>query len=141
MTTPNCLFCKIGTGELPGRVVWRNEKIFVLLNLYPSDKGHVLFIPHNHAEQLDYGDRADSEALMGAMHTLTPPILKALGATGYNIGVNSGVDAGQEIFHTHIHFIPRYAGKPREFGKQTVPAEELDAVATTLTDALKSYVA
>lgn len=137
MTTPSCLFCKIGTGEIPGRIVWENDKVFVLLNLYPSDKGHVLFIPRNHAEQLDHGDVADSEALMGAIHVLTPAIVSALGGTGYNIGVNSGVDAGQEIFHTHIHVIPRYAGKPREFGKSTVPAEELDAVAATLTEALK----
>lgn len=132
----NCLFCKIGSGEIPGRIVWENEDLFVLLNLYPSDDGHVLFIPREHAEQLDQNTQEVAEKLMGAVHQLTPKIVSALGATGYNIGVNSGEDAGQEIFHTHIHVIPRYAGKERLFGKQEVAEQELEKIAKTLQNTL-----
>lgn len=132
----NCLFCKISAGEIPGRIVWENEDLYVLLNLYPSDDGHVLFIPREHAEQLDQNSREVAEKLMGAMHDLMPKIVEALGATGYNIGVNSGVDAGQEIFHTHIHVIPRYAGKDRHFGKREVDEAELDKIAEKLKEAL-----
>ncbi len=138
MTSPSCLFCRIGEGAVPGRIVWQNDNVFVLLNLYPSDVGHVLFIPKEHAEQLHLNRIEVAEDLMRAVHALTPKIVEALSATGYNIGVNSGVDAGQEIFHTHIHVIPRYAGKERGFGKRKVSEEELENVANTLTQALMS---
>ena len=50
--------------------------------------------------------------------------MQALGATGYNLGMNHGVSAGQDIFHTHLHLMPRYDGEPRNFDKtNTTPAE------------------
>ena len=125
----DCLFCKIVTGEIPSHKIYEDENVFVFLDIGPVSKGHTLIIPRVHATDLNAGSVESAEQLMRAVHYLAPKIMKAVGASGYNLGINHGADAGQLVFHTHLHLMPRYAGELRTFTKSHPAPEELAAIA------------
>lgn len=129
----DCLFCKIIAGEIPSHKVFEDEKTYAFLNINPVSKGHTLVIPKTHAADLNAGSVEDAQAVIATIHKLAPKIMKALGATGYNLGVNHGKDAGQLVFHTHFHLMPRYAGEPRSFTKMHPSQEELAEVAEKIS--------
>jgi len=124
----DCLFCKIIKGEIPSHKIYEDEDTYVFLNINPMSKGHALIVPKNHAEMMSQGSEADALAMMKTLYLIAPKIMDALGATGYNLGMNHGEIAGQEIFHTHLHLIPRYEGVARTFDKMEVTQEELAQV-------------
>ena len=98
-------------------------------------KGHALIVPKTHALDLTAGSEGDALALMHTVHVLAPKIVNALGGTAYNLGMNHGVDAGQEVMHTHVHIMPRYENDAREFIKTHPTSEELNAVAELIRHA------
>ena len=125
----DCLFCKIIAGQIPAHKVYENDSVLVILDIGPVSTGHTLVIPKNHAENLAAGSVEDACALMTAIHDLAPKITKAVGGSGYNLGMNHGEVAGQDVLHTHLHIMPRKDGEPRNFVKQPVSQEELSKVA------------
>ncbi|MBU1179396.1 HIT family protein [Patescibacteria group bacterium] len=105
-----CVFCKIVAGELPAERVYETDKILAFLDNRPVNYGHVLIIPKSHHENLiDAPNDLLCEIIMAAKK-LAPAILKATGLNDYNLVMNSGKVAGQIIFHTHFHIIPRFEG-------------------------------
>lgn len=125
----DCIFCKIRDGEAPSHKIYEDENVYAFLDIFPAAKGHTLIIPKNHAEDLNSGSEDDAANLMRAVHKLAPKIVKALCATGYNLGMNHGKDAGQLVFHTHLHLIPRFEGDKRNFEKKQGDPEELAKIA------------
>ena len=136
--TMSCIFCKIVSGEIPALKFYENDKVLAFVDINPMSKGHSLIIPKTHADDLASGSLEDSIELMKAVHELAPKIVKALGGVGYNLGMNHGVDAGQEILHTHIHIIPRYAGGGLSFVKTHPESAVLEAVAEEIRAGLKA---
>ncbi|MDB4193823.1 HIT family protein [Candidatus Pelagibacter sp.] len=109
MFDPNnpCLFCN---SKHSGSVA-ENELAYASYDIYPVSEFHCLIIPKRHVE--DYFDLSDEEVI--ACNNLIKQIkeeiiLKDHSVKGFNIGVNSGVIAGQSIMHCHIHVIPRREG-------------------------------
>lgn len=125
----DCLFCKIIAREVPFYPVYEDDTVLGFLDIGPVSRGHVQFIPKQHAENLSSGSVEDAAALMRAVHAAAPLFLERLGASAYNLGMNSGADAGQIVFHTHLHFMPRYAGQERTFTKTHPNAQELTEIA------------
>lgn len=125
----DCLFCKIIAGEIPSHKVYEDENTYAFLDIGPVSKGHTLVIPKEHATDMNEGSVEAAKDIIATVHKLAPKVMEALGATGYNLGVNHGKDAGQEVFHTHFHLMPRYAGEPRSFVKTHPSQEELAEVA------------
>lgn len=125
----DCLFCKIVAGDIPAQKVYENDRVLAFLDIGPVSEGHTLVIPKAHAENLAAGSIEDATALMVAIHELAPKITQALGAAGYNLGMNHGEAAGQDVLHTHLHIMPRQAGQPRNFVKTHPSQEELTQVA------------
>ena len=130
----DCLFCKIVAGDVPSHKVYENENVYAFLDIGPVSTGHALFIPKEHATDLCSGSRKVACDVMGAIHDVAPKIMEALGASAFNLGVNHGADAGQIVFHTHVHFMPRYAGELRTFEKSQPSQEELAAVAAQIRE-------
>jgi histidine triad (HIT) family protein len=119
-----CLFCRIIAKEIPAEIVFENSQVLAFLDIGPVSPGHTLVIPKEHAENLGQGTEQAATACMAAVHQLAPKIMLALGAQGYNLGMNHGEVAGQEVLHTHLHIMPRYTGQPRTFSKtHPTPAE------------------
>lgn len=132
----DCLFCRIIAGEIPSFKVFENDHVFAFLDIGPVSKGHTLVIPKEHAENLSAGSAEAARHLGEAVHFLGAKIMQALGADGYNLGMNHGEVAGQEVLHTHLHIMPRYTGTPRSFVKTHPPKEELAVVAQAIVSVL-----
>lgn len=104
------LFLDIIAGKIPCEKIYEDEQVFAFLDIHPTNKGHVLVVPKKHSEGLLDTDDATLLALMQAIKRITPAILAATGAQGFNVIQNNNPAAGQVIFHTHFHIIPRFEG-------------------------------
>jgi len=105
-----CVFCKIVRGELPSVKVYEDEYVVAFLDINPANQGHTLVVPKRHVERLEELEPDEAQALLYAAARLAPAVLRAVGAEGYNVVMNIGAAAGQEISHLHLHIIPRFTG-------------------------------
>ena len=113
MREETCIFCKIANGDIPAATVYEDEQFRVILDLGPASKGHALILPKNHfADLLDLDEETSREVLLLAAR-VGAAMKKSLGCAGFNLVQNNGEDAGQTVFHFHMHVIPRYEGGPR----------------------------
>jgi len=104
-----CIFCKIIKKELPADFVYENDKIVAFLDIMPVNAGHTLVVPkEHHVDVLETPDGVLAEMMMKTKK-IAQGIMKATKADGFNIGVNTKLAAGQAVFHTHFHIIPRFS--------------------------------
>lgn len=104
----DCIFCKIVTGAIPAHKIYETDSLLAFLDINPTNPGHTLVIPKTHYDQYTETPLEMIADLVATIRKIVPVILQVVGATGWNLGVNSGRDAGQIIFHTHFHVIPRF---------------------------------
>lgn len=131
-----CLFCAIIAGEIPCHKVFEDEHTFAFLDIGPVSEGHTLVIPKKHADELATGSIESAERLMVTVYRIAPAIMSAVGADGYNLGMNHGESAGQDVMHTHMHIMPRKTGVSRSFTKTHPPAEQLAVIAERIRECL-----
>lgn len=111
----SCVFCKMVAGEIPLYKVYENDEVLAFLDNNPVNYGHTLIIPKEHHENLiDTPDDLLCE-IITVVKKLAPAVKAAVGLKAHNVIVNSGEEAGQVVFHTHFHIIPRFKGDG--FGK------------------------
>lgn len=104
----DCLFCKIIKGDIKAEKVYEDEYTFAFLDINPINEGHTLVVPKKHSKNLyEISDEA-LKYLTLTTKKLSIAIKKAIEAQGINIGINNDSAAGQVIFHTHIHIMPRF---------------------------------
>lgn len=102
-----CIFCKIAGGEIPAATIYEDEEFRVILDLGPASKGHALIIPKAHYANLyEMPDELAGKAMILAKKIITK-MTEVLQCDGYNIVQNNGEEAGQTVFHFHMHLIPR----------------------------------
>ncbi|HBH71777.1 MAG: Histidine triad family protein [Parcubacteria group bacterium GW2011_GWC1_42_11] len=106
----SCLFCKIIAGEIPSSKVYEDDNVLAFLDIRPVNIGHTLVIPKNHHINLYETQDEDLSRMIAVIKKLSIAIRNALNADGINIEMNNDPVAGQIIFHTHIHIIPRFKG-------------------------------
>ncbi len=104
----DCVFCKIIDGELPSRQVYEDRSVLAFLDANPLAPGHTLVIPKEHAATLE--DVVEAPSVWDVTRKLAPQVADAVDAPAYNVGVNNGAAAGQEVPHVHMHIIPRFDG-------------------------------
>ena len=104
------IFQKIIDGEIPCHRVYEDDHVLAFLDVAPLSKGHVLVIPKEAASSLHELSTESGAALGAALVTVAKAVVKATGATDYNILQNNGVDAHQAVFHVHFHIIPTFSG-------------------------------
>jgi len=131
-----CLFCSIIAGDIPCQKVYEDESVLAFLDIGPVSEGHTLILPKAHAENLGTGLAADAEMLMSVVYKIAPSIMTAVGADGYNLGMNHGECAGQDVMHTHLHIMPRKKGVARSFAKTYPSQDSLAATAEKIRAAL-----
>jgi histidine triad (HIT) family protein len=112
MADPNCIFCKILTGELPATIVDEDERTIAFMDIAPATRGHSLVIPRAHSADLLSVDLEDLRAVAVASQRLAARVKERLGADGVNLVNSCGAVAWQTVFHFHVHVIPRYDGDP-----------------------------
>ena len=100
----DCIFCKIGSGDIPSEKVFDDGTAFAIRDISPKAPTHLLIIPYSHVEALTAADDAQRSA---AAHCLAvaPQIASGLGVDSYRLIANQGTDAGQEVPHFHLHIL------------------------------------
>jgi histidine triad (HIT) family protein len=133
-TDPSCIFCKIIAGDLPSRKVYADDTAYAFLDIAPWHPGHTLVIPRRHVVDLVAGEATLAE-LVPAVEAVSRLLVDRLDADGLNLFSAAGPVAGQEVFHLHLHLIPRYARDPggrAMFNPHSVPDSELDEILARL---------
>ena len=102
------LFIKIIRGEIPSCKVYEDNTTFAFLDINPHNKGHVQVISKEHYRNIFDVPEETLCDMMRTVKKLAKAVKDATGADGINIGMNNEKAAGQEIFHVHIHVIPRF---------------------------------
>jgi histidine triad (HIT) family protein len=106
--TAGCVFCRIASGELPGNVVHRDDRVVAFLDASPLFLGHTLVVPIDHVATLD-DLRPDLIApLFEVVRRTSIAVQRALGAAGSFVAVNTRVS--QSVPHLHVHVVPRTEG-------------------------------
>jgi histidine triad (HIT) family protein len=102
---PDCLFCKIAAGRIPGYVVYQNNELIAFLDIHPLFPGHVLLCPRRHHETLLDLPANLTGPMMAATQVLAKAVEAAVDADGTFIAINNRVS--QTVPHLHIHVVPR----------------------------------
>ena len=103
------IFSKIIAGEIPAVKVYEDDVVLAFLDINPSNQGHTLVIPKQHSTDVTETAPEVLTHIMTIGQNIAKAQRTALGATGNNLIFNCGDDGGQEVFHTHLHVIPRFA--------------------------------
>ncbi|MGD0926585.1 MAG: HIT family protein [Streptosporangiaceae bacterium] len=138
---PACLFCGIIAGELTASRVYEDDHVVAFMDVRPLTLGHLLVVPRAHAASLEDLDEDPGTRVFAVAHQLARALRNsAVPCEGVNFFLADGVAAGQEIFHVHLHVIPRTPGdgfrlkaRPRTPGR-----EELDATAERVREGISS---
>ncbi len=105
----SCIFCKIIKGEIPSYKIYEDENCIAILDINPRAKAHTLVIPKAHVERLDDANISIVSNLFVSVKNTIDLLKKKIKMEGYNIVVNCGKVAGQEINHLHVHILPRFS--------------------------------
>lgn len=140
MVDQNCIFCKIAGGEIPSSTVYEDEDFRVILDLGPASKGHALILPKQHYKDLCELDEAVAARVMPLAAKIGKAMKKSLGCAGFNVVQNNGTEAGQTVFHFHVHIIPRYEGGPSmvTWDPGKAEPEELAKISATIREAIEA---
>lgn len=104
MTT---LFDKILAGEIPCHRVYEDDHVLAFLDIGPLSRGHTLVIPKERKAFLHELSDESAAAIGRVLPRLARAVMKATGASAYNVLQNNGAEAHQAVFHVHFHIIPR----------------------------------
>ncbi len=134
----DCLFCKIIEGEISATKVYEDEKTFAFLDVNPNNIGHTLVVPKTHSRNIFDIKKEDLEPLFDTVQKIAKAIKESLNSDGINIISNNERAAGQLVFHTHVHVIPRIEsdGFKSWKGKVSYKEGEADAVAKKIKEKL-----
>ena len=98
----DCIFCKIINGDFGTEFVYENESVVVFNDINPKADTHLLVVPRLHVESLNELNNKD---LLGDLLLAVKDVTKKLGINSYKTVINTGKEAGQEVFHLHIHIL------------------------------------
>ena len=107
--TAQCLFCRIGRREIPGKFAYEDESVFAIYDVNPQAPVHLLVIPREHVSKISDAEEKHSE-LLGRLLLRAAHLAKDLKLEkGYRLVINNGTGEGQSVFHIHLHVL---GGRP-----------------------------
>lgn len=123
----DCLFCAIVAGEIPSKKVYEDDVAYAFLDISPWQKGHTLVIPKRHVTDVlvDEGVLAEVGPAVARVGSL---LKERLGADACNVVSNAGAASGQEVFHAHVHVLPRWAENPGVSNMKVPVNDDIDDV-------------
>lgn len=110
MSDSDCLFCKIRDGKIPAAVIYRDDDVLAFQDITPRAPLHLLVIPTRHIATLSDARPEDAE-IFGKLMITAARLAREAGHAqeGYRVVMNAGPNAGQSVFHVHLHVL---AGRP-----------------------------
>jgi len=103
---PGCIFCQMAAGKKPAGVLYEDDQCLVIRDINPKAPVHLLVIPRKHITSLNE-DLENDTALLGHLMTVVGRVAREQGidGAGYRTVINTNAEAGQTIFHLHIHIL------------------------------------
>lgn len=105
MPERDCLFCRIVAGEIPSDRVRESEHVLVFRDIAPQAPVHLLAVPKRHLSSIAEVTEEDGDLLAALVAEANAAARDALGERGYRIATNVGEEAGQTVFHLHLHIM------------------------------------
>jgi histidine triad (HIT) family protein len=100
-----CLFCQIAAGERPATIVFRGDGVIAFRDIHPQAPTHILIIPTKHIVSVAEATVED-EGLIGRLISAATAIAQQENLSkGYRLVINTGTQAGQSVFHLHVHLL------------------------------------
>ena len=102
----DCIFCKIIKGEIPADIVYQDDQVSAFRDINPAAPTHILIVPIKHIASTNNLTQID-EGLVGHLFTVASRLAEEenIHETGYRLIINTGPDAGQAVFHIHLHLL------------------------------------
>jgi len=133
------VFAKIISREIPAEIVYEDEHTLAFLDLHPVNPGHTLVVPKEYSRNILDISPESFARVAETVRMLSGVVQEAVGAEGINIHMNNEPAAGQEVFRTHLHIIPRHSsdglthwhGGEYADGARNATAEKIRAVLAT----------
>lgn len=100
----DCVFCRIIQGQVAARIVYQDEDVTAFHDLHPQAPVHILLVPNHHVASVSQVEEAD-EAVLGKLFSVARRVAERLGVADYRLVVNNGRQAGQSVFHLHVHLL------------------------------------
>lgn len=102
----DCIFCKIIAGEIPATIIYRDEQATAFRDINPAAPIHILIIPNKHIDSVNMMT-VDDEPLIGHLFTTAKALAAQEGIAngGFRLIMNTNADAGQTVFHIHLHLL------------------------------------
>lgn len=129
----DCLFCAIVDGTIPSKRVYEDDAAYAFLDISPWQRGHTLVVPKRHSADVLEDDLVLAE-IAPAVARVGRLLKDKLGAEACNVLSNAGAVSGQEVFHSHVHVVPRYADAPGLRALFDRPEVDLDEVHAKLSE-------
>jgi len=132
-----CVFCEIVAGTARASAVYEDERAMAFLDLSPVHEGHLLVVPRDHIVDLATCPPDLAGYLFSLAGRLGPVVMRAVSGDGFNVWTANGPAAGQEVFHLHLHLLPRFTGDrfglrfPKNYPQEATRAE-LERVASRI---------
>lgn len=122
------IFDKIIDGQLPCHKVYEDEHVLAFLDINPLSEGHTLLIPKERKAHLHQLSDEAGAALGRVLPRLARAVMRATGATAYNILQNNGAEAHQAVHHVHFHIIPRLGAEGLGIGWRPRPLTDAEGL-------------
>ena len=103
-----CVFCDIIQGTQEAIIIFENSSFISIMDKFPINRGHLLVLPKQHYPYIIDMKKDDVSKLFKIVSILTNVVWGIVHADGVNIGQSNGKAASQDIFHVHVHIIPRF---------------------------------
>ncbi len=138
-----CIFCKIIAGELPSSKVYEDDTCVAFLDVAPIRPGHTLVVPKNHAPSLAKLDPEIGGHLFQTGQNVAAALYGGIGCDGVSVFLADSAAAGQDVFHSHMHLLPRFEGDGlgsafRADEEKMASREELEGVAEKIKSSFKA---
>ena len=135
-----CIFCRIVRRQAPASIIYEDETVMVFLDIRPLNIGHTLVIPKAHYVGIFDIPEKDLTNVYKVSKQISAAVKKATKADGISIIQQNGKAAGQDIFHLHVHVVPRFEGQklPSFHDLKEVERVKLDEVAKKIKQKLKT---
>jgi len=104
----NTIFEKIINKEVPASIIYEDDLVVSFLDINPNNKGQALVVPKKKFVNIFDADEKTLEHMIVIAKKIASALVGSVDATGVNLVMNNGEDANQDIFHLHLHVIPRY---------------------------------
>jgi histidine triad (HIT) family protein len=104
-----CIFCKISSGEIPAKTVFRDNDVLAIEDVHPQAPVHLLVMPSRHYADIAVLSESDDDRLVAKLFDVASRLGRERGGDGFRLVLNTGPSGGQTVDHVHVHVL---AGRP-----------------------------